>query len=622
MKRPISFWRYCLGQELVALSVALGVLGSVSWLALREVNRRYINLHRADADRVQLLLQEHVGEAMDRFRLFRNLDEEAHTEAASYLMESFSDIYHLDHELRVVKIHKQIPGSRVFEGFSFSGSKVASHLQHAHLQHGHLQHSQRQDRLAINSAQGDSAFQPSPIIRAAEDEVASIYLGLSGQSENTILLGRLNLSYVQDFLHRFAAISGTPLLLVNNDGQVMLSSNRDLPIASIDLGAALKEDLPRPIQLGPTRWLPVAGSRGELGSPFITLVPTRPMEQYQQVLGIASLAVSLLLVLIFILKAQRLHANLFNPVRTFADQLRLVESGHAPGEGPETPQQQHLAVAGERFLEIRLIQERFAAMVAAIQQRESELRQALRASLAAAAVGHEIKQPLSTIRLLCQQANRSVHAAGLRPLLSQLDRESGRVATTVESMRMLLSNVQSNQEPLNLADAASNAITFTHHQRRSLGVVFRAEGVNGLPLDDSPLPVIGDPVQLQIAIGNLLRNGADAAATMAPERRRLRLRLQRLPASADHPHGLAGLEVADSGPGLPGLDGSGSSDHPGRELGRQPLRTTKAHGSGLGLFVVRTTLEQHGGWLQAGRSAELGGAAVSLWLPLRPPHEA
>jgi signal transduction histidine kinase len=485
-----------------------------------------------------------------------------------------------------------------------------------------MQHSHQQDTLANNSAKGDSTFQASPIIRAAEDEVASIYLGLPAKSSNTLLLGRLNLSYIQNFLRRFAAISGSPLLLVNNDGQVMLSSNRDLPIASIDLRAALKEDLPRPIEVGSTRWLPIAGSSRELGSPFITLVPTRPMEQYQQVLGIASLAVSLLLVLIFILKARRLHTNLFNPVRTFADQLRLVESGHAPSEGRETPQQQHLAVAGERFLEIRLIQERFTAMVAAIQHRESELRQALRASLAAAAVGHEIKQPLSTIRLLCQQASRSDSSGGLRPLLSQLDRESSRVATTVESMRMLLSNVQSNQEPLDLAAAASNAITFTHHQRRSLGVAFRAEGVNGLPLDDSPLPVIGDPVQLQIAIGNLLRNGAEAAATMVPERRRLRLRLQRLPASAEHPHGLAGLEVADSGPGLPGLDGSGGGDHPGRELGRQPLRTTKAHGSGLGLFVVRTTLEQHGGWLQAGRSAELGGAAVSLWLPLRPPHEA
>jgi signal transduction histidine kinase len=249
------------------------------------------------------------------------------------------------------------------------------------------------------------------------------------------------------------------------------------------------------------------------------------------------------------------------------------------------------------------------------------LRQALRASLAAAAVGHEIKQPLSTIRLLCQQANRSASSTELQPLLAQLDRESSRVARTVESMRMLLSNVQTNQEPLDLADAASNAITVTHHQRRVLGVGFTAEGVNGLPLHDSPLPVTGDPVQLQIAISNLLRTGAEAVATMPPGRRVVRLRLKRLPASAAHPHGLAGLDVADSGPGLPELDQSDRVADPGRELGRQPLHTTKAGGSGLGLFVVRSTLEQHGGWLQAGRCPDLGGAAVSLWLPLRPQHE-
>jgi signal transduction histidine kinase len=260
-------------------------------------------------------------------------------------------------------------------------------------------------------------------------------------------------------------------------------------------------------------------------------------------------------------------------------------------------------------------------MVAAIQQRESELRQALRASLAAAAVGYEIKQPLSTIRLLCQQAKRSEPSSELRPLLAQLDSESSRVAHTVESMRMLLSNVQTNQEPLDLASAVSNAITYTHHQRRMLEVGFTAEGVHGLPLDASPLPVMGDPVQLQIAIINLLRNGAEAAATMPAGRRGVRLRLQRLPANSEHPHGLARLEVADSGPGLAWLEQSDQGADAGRELGRQPLRTTKAGGSGLGLFVVRSTLEQHGGWLQAGRCPDLGGAAVSLWLPMRPQHE-
>ncbi len=606
MKRPISFWRYTLSQELMALAVALGVLSSSCWLTLRQLNHRFISLHRADADRVQLHLQEHLSDAIQQFRFFSGLQPGGRSPMASRLFTSFSDIYVLDREFRVIHIHKQQPGSRVFKGFSFAGSQLAGHLQH-------------QMMPGITAA--NTSIKPSPIIRAAEDEIASVYIAIPEGTGNTLLVGRLNLSYIQNFLRRFTAISGFPLLLVNNDGFVMLSSNRDLPVANIDLRAAQASGMHRPIQIGSTRWLPVVGGNGELGSPFVTLVPTRPLEQNRQLMALASLAVSLLLVSIFILKTRRLQTNLFNPVRMFADQLRLVESGNQPDQLIGTSQQRELIIASERFLEMRLIQERFAAMVAAIQQRESELRQALRASLAAAAVGHEIKQPLSTIRLLCQQANRSEPSTELQPLLSQLDNESSRVARTVESMRMLLSNVQSNQEPLDLAAAASNAITFTHHQRRVLKVVFTAEGVNGLSLDDSPLPVTGDPVQLQIAIGNLLRNGSEAAATMPPGRRVMRLRLQRLPGSADHPHGLAGLEVADSGPGLPERDQSDLATDPGRELGRQPLLSTKAGGSGLGLFVVRSTLEQHGGWLQAGRCPDLGGAAVSLWLPLRPQHE-
>jgi hypothetical protein len=373
VKRPISFWRYTLSQELMALAVALGVLSSASWLTVRQLNQRYISLHRADADRVQVHLQEHLSEAIQQFRFFSTLKPVNRTPAASRLITSFSDIYELDRNFRVIHIHKQQRGSRVFKGFSFAGSQLADHLQ-------------QQKKSGHTPAH--SSLKPSAIIRAAEDEIASVYVGMPENSADTYLVGRLNLSYIQNFLRRFTAISGNPLLLVNNDGFVMLSSDRDLPVASIDLRAARAPGMLRPIQIDSTRWLPVVGESGELGSPFVTLVPTRPLEHHRRLMGVATLAVSLLLVAIFILKTRRLQTNLFNPVRTFADQLRQVESGSQPDQLPATGQQQELAIAGERFLEMRLIQERFAAMVAAIQQREGELRQALRASLAAAAVGH------------------------------------------------------------------------------------------------------------------------------------------------------------------------------------------------------------------------------------------
>jgi C4-dicarboxylate-specific signal transduction histidine kinase len=64
------------------------------------------------------------------------------------------------------------------------------------------------------------------------------------------------------------------------------------------------------------------------------------------------------------------------------------------------------------------------------------------------------------------------------------------------------------------------------------------------------------------------------------------------------------LRVADNGPGFGDL-----------QLEDLPLTTSKHQGMGLGLFVVQTTITNHGGTMALGRSA-LGGAEVLLRLPL------
>lgn len=68
------------------------------------------------------------------------------------------------------------------------------------------------------------------------------------------------------------------------------------------------------------------------------------------------------------------------------------------------------------------------------------------------------------------------------------------------------------------------------------------------------------------------------------------------------------MRLADSGPGF-GFDPSDDT----------LFQSTKAAGSGLGLFVVRTTMANHLGRLEVGHSALLGGAEVSLVLPASGP---
>jgi signal transduction histidine kinase len=101
---------------------------------------------------------------------------------------------------------------------------------------------------------------------------------------------------------------------------------------------------------------------------------------------------------------------------------------------------------------------------------------------------------------------------------------------------------------------------------------------------------MGDVSQIQIALVNLLRIAIEAGAST------IAVTLQRQ-------HDTAVLTVADNGPGF---------QDPATAI--QPLETSKPDGSGLGLFVVQTTMENHRGRLTIGRSS-LGGAAVGLIFP-------
>jgi signal transduction histidine kinase len=108
----------------------------------------------------------------------------------------------------------------------------------------------------------------------------------------------------------------------------------------------------------------------------------------------------------------------------------------------------------------------------------------------------------------------------------------------------------------------------------------------------------------------------EAVASQPVAQRRLELALQRRSAVASDNGGDASgsgrhdelvLRIADSGPGF-GFDPSDET----------LFQSTKPAGSGLGLYVVRTTVANHHGRLEVRRSARHGGAEVSLVLPAAP----
>ena len=119
-------------------------------------------------------------------------------------------------------------------------------------------------------------------------------------------------------------------------------------------------------------------------------------------------------------------------------------------------------------------------------------------------------------------------------------------------------------------------------------------------VEDALPPVMADPVRLTQALLNLVIN-----AIQAVERKG---RVEVNAALADR---VVCVAVSDNGPGIPPEKLASIFD---------PYFTTKAEGSGLGLWIAQQIVTAHGGSLQA-QNGPAGGAVLTMRLPLRTTDE-
>lgn len=600
MPTRTSFRRYSLGHEWLAAGTGAALLIGAGAVSLEVLQSRYLSLQRAEANRVKHHLQVHIDEARDQLKNFLRLPPPLWQQQAGALLPSFSDLYELDEQLRVRQVIKAAPRSRVFAGFSFAGSAIAPYLR---------------------GKGGGTDERSTPITRGLEDELTSIYV--VQHSGNRRLLARIQLGYINGFLQRYSTFSGTPTLLVSQDGFVMLSGYESLRIANIDLArhsgasaAGNGADRLQPLVLGERSWLPVSSEGVVLGARIVTLLPSAQLAPIRQVLLAAGSLVLLLWGAILFWKNHRLGRQLFDPVAQFAMRIRAEEGRLRRGGLAAPVSDGSAALPSTRFEELAALQESFGRLIEAIVERDQSLRQArereqrneerqrqllqskLHSSLLAASVAHEINLPLATIRMLCSQASQQLDTGGsamaMQALVGSLNQQSQQMGAVIEKMRMLLRSVQTDPLPTDPVMVLRGACRSVKSLLREHGVKLEVRGLGPAP----PAELQGDAVQLQMAVSNLLRNGIEAAAEMAPGQRKVLLTL------AAHADELV-VEVADSGPGF-GFEPSGET----------VLQSSKPTGSGLGLFVVRTTLEHHRGRISFGRCPALGGARVRLHLPV------
>jgi PAS domain S-box-containing protein len=339
--RRITFWRYNLTLEVALLVLASTILFAGVWFSLARINRDYLDQRLADADRVHVFLENHLAEARASLAMFADLPMADRAGPVLRVFTAFSDIYCLDPALRVAHILKAVPNSKVFEGFSFSGGKLADYLR-----------SPGEDQNA------------SEIMRGYEDDASSVYLAI--RHLDHLCLGRLNLDFVRKFLIEFSQFSGAPLLLTASDGFVMLTGDPALSIPAVDLPRwAGAPSADRTLIVGGRRWIPLIAPTGTIGARILMLVPTDFLDTQRNTLLAFVLAFMGVWFLLVTLKNLRFNRLVMQPLRAFAARLGDLEQGQWLPAG---------TAGEERFAELAELDSRFRTMAAAIAEREQSLR--------------------------------------------------------------------------------------------------------------------------------------------------------------------------------------------------------------------------------------------------------
>jgi hypothetical protein len=218
-------------------------------------------------------------------------------------------------------------------------------------------------------------------------------------------------------------------------------------------------------------------------------------------------------------------------------------------------------------------------------------------------IAHEINQPLGAIvnygsaclRLI---TSGTAQLADITDALSAIVNDANRASDIIARIRALSKKAPLEMEALQVRDLVTDILLLVRHELtgRRIGL----ETV--LPGDLSP--ILGDRVQLQQVLLNLVINSIEATNKVPEDRRQLFIEAQPH-LSDDKPFVL--VTITDSGLGLKAED-----------LPKlfEAFYTTKPEGMGMGLAISRSIVEGHGGRIWATLNADLG-ATFQFTLPVR-----
>jgi PAS domain S-box-containing protein len=216
-----------------------------------------------------------------------------------------------------------------------------------------------------------------------------------------------------------------------------------------------------------------------------------------------------------------------------------------------------------------------------------------------ASIAHEVNQPLAAIVANGQACMRFLRREtpdlnSLRGAIEWIVRDGNRAGEVIRRVRGLLKKANIQKDLLDVNDIVSDVAALLQRELAAQHVTLRLELATGMPR------IVGDRVQLQQVIINLVVNGVDAMQAVTDRSHALLIR-----SSEDEAHQIV-IAVKDSGVGIPAETVDRLFD---------AFFSTKPSGLGIGLSICRSIIGDHGGRLWATNNTGEPGATFQFALP-------
>jgi PAS domain S-box-containing protein len=271
-------------------------------------------------------------------------------------------------------------------------------------------------------------------------------------------------------------------------------------------------------------------------------------------------------------------------------------------DDPETGQPVNIGNVCSDITERKRAEEKLRASEQRLLDAQMELARITRVTTLGeltASIAHEVNQPLAAVVANAEACLRwldrdTPNLDGARRSVEWVINDSYRASEVIRRVRALANKADIEKAPLNINDVVKEVIALVQRELFSHLVSVRTDFAPALPM------ILGDRVQLQQVIINLVMNGIEAMQSVTDRPRELVVR-----SGQDEP-GQALISVADCGVGI-------AAENVDRLF--EAFFTTKSSGMGMGLSICRSIMEAHGGRLWATPNVP-HGATFQFTLPV------